>query len=277
MLTSPMSLRRSLLCNAGTAPGYVSEARLRLDASRKPIDVPCPVWLCTDMDHPPDSRVGLVGGSIERRIATSRIPPVDHPYVLAPFRRPDDVQALEDFVSGGSLQVEIGFGRAHHLLDLAAGNPAARILGFEIRRQWIKQAATGAQRRSLDTLRVIEGDARPFLERLIPPGTVECIHILFPDPWWKRRHHKRRVFTEAWMNLVATRLQPGGSVVVKTDVPAYADLMEQALSAHSGLVLRGTTTEDAVLGLVPRSHREKKCQVSNIPVYAFRYSKETTP
>lgn len=223
-------------------------------------------------DHPE----GLVGGSIERRIATSRILPIAHPNVLAPFRRVEDQPLLESFLASGPLQIEVGFGRSHHLLDLAAMNETHRILGFEIRRQWVRQAARGAERRELSNVRVIEGDARPFLTRLLKPESVSFIHILFPDPWWKRRHHKRRVFSEAWLNLASTLLVPGGSLVCKTDVPAYADLMEQNVGAHGDFRLCGTGEHDAILCRLPKSHREKKCAEYRIPVYAYRYIKETT-
>ena len=228
------------------------------------------------MSRDSDKHVGLVGGSIERRIATSRVPPVDHPFVLAPFRDESDREDLRLFTAGDGLQIEVGFGRSHHLLDLAEASTSTSVLGFEIRRQWVRQAATGAARRGLDNVRVVEGDARPFLEQLIEPGTVACVHILFPDPWWKRRHHKRRVFSEAWLGLLGSVLAPGGSLVAKTDVPAYADQMERTVAEHPSFRLCGTSVDDSLLDHVPRSHREKKCAEANIPVYAFRYTKETT-
>jgi tRNA (guanine-N7-)-methyltransferase len=223
-----------------------------------------------------EQHVGLVGGSIERRIATSRVPALEHDYVLAPFRREPDKGRFDAFVSGAPLEVEVGFGRSHHLLDLARDRPDSHVLGFEIRRQWVRQAANGAMRLELDNVRVVEGDAHPFLEKLIAPASVACAHILFPDPWWKRRHHKRRVFSKPWLDLLYRILEPGGSFVAKTDVPAYADLMGNSVGAHPGFRLVGTHSGDAVLGRVPRSHREKKCGEHNIPVYAFRYTKEPT-
>ena len=233
-----------------------------------------PIALTVNKDQ--DQHVGLVGGSIERRIATSRIPPIEHEAVLAPFRRPDDRARFADFVSAPELEVEVGFGRSHHLLELASQSSDRNVLGFEIRRQWVRQAAKGAAREGLQNIRVVEGDARPFLETLVAEGTVARVHILFPDPWWKRRHHKRRVFSKPWLDLVHRILMPGGSLIAKTDVPAYSDLMASSVGAHKGFRLMGTHIGDPVLAQVPRSHREKKCAQHNIPVYAFRYMKETT-
>ena len=226
------------------------------------------------MKKPRDKNIGLVGGSIERRVAESRIPPVDHPYVLAPFRVQGDKDAFAAFVKDAPLQVEIGFGRAHHLLDLATQASGDHILGFETRRQWCKQASTRASKRGLGNVRVVEGDARPFLERLVGDGAIGCIHILFPDPWWKRRHHKRRVFSQTWLELLWRLLEPGGSLVAKTDVPAYADLMERQVTEHSRFQLVGEHAGDALLHALPRSHREKKCAGHDIPVYAFHFVKE---
>jgi tRNA (guanine-N7-)-methyltransferase len=223
-----------------------------------------------------DQHVGLVGGSIQRRIATSRVPPIEHDFVLAPFRRPADMPQFSSFISAAPLEVEVGFGRSHHLLELARQDPDRNVLGFEIRRQWVRQAAKGAARFELDNVRVIEGDARPFMESLLAPGSVSCVHILFPDPWWKRRHHKRRVFSKPWLDLILRVLTPGGSLIAKTDVPAYADLMAKSLDDQAGFRPVGTHRGDPMLASVPRSHREKKCADHHIPVYAFRYLKETT-
>jgi len=219
-----------------------------------------------------DKLIGLVGGSIERRLATSRVPPIDDPAVLAPFRVAADRQAYLDFAGAAPLEIEVGFGRAHHLLALAQGT-AAHIVGFEVDRKWCRQAARGVARLGLDNVRVVEGDARPFLEQLCEDGGVRRVHVLFPDPWWKRRHHKRRVFSRPWLALLWRVLPPGGSLIAKTDVPAYADLIEREVAAHGGFRLRGTHVGDPALAEVPCSHREKKCAEHEIPVYAFHYVK----
>ena len=221
-----------------------------------------------------DKRIGLVGGSIERRLATSKVPPIDCARVLAPFRVEADRDAFRDFTTSAPLEVEVGFGRAHHLLALSSQASDVHVLGFETRREWCRLAARRAERQGLGNVRVVEGDARPFLEQLVDADTVRRVHILFPDPWWKRRHHKRRVFCAPWLTLLWRLLEPGGALVAKTDVPAYADLMERSVAHHGGFRLAGTHSGDSALVQLPRSHREKKCADTRIPVYAFHYVKE---
>ena len=219
---------------------------------------------------------GLIGGDLETRAKMSRVPPVEHRFVLAPYRRDGDEAVTREFVAHRPLHVEVGFGRPHYLVDLARLHPEAHVLGFEIKREWVRAAAQRAEREGLENLRVIEGDARPHLERLFAPGTVDGIHVLFPDPWWKKRHHKRRVFTADFTALLARLLAPGGDLVTKTDVPAYVDQMiDEALGA--GLELVGQGSSDPVLAALPRSHREKKCLELGVPFHMLRFQRKDQP
>jgi tRNA (guanine-N7-)-methyltransferase len=215
----------------------------------------------------------LLGGDIERRVATSRHPPLDHAQVLAPLRRPETREAFLAHVAGAGLQVEIGFARAHHMRALAQALPDSPILGFEIKRSWCAAVARRAEREGLSNIRVVEGDARPYLETLLGPASVSTFHVLFPDPWWKRKHHKRRLFEDGLIARLHDLLEEGGSLVAKTDVPAYADLMEATMAAHGGWRVEGVSNDDPVLGALPRSHRESRCRQLGIPVFAFRFVK----
>lgn len=218
--------------------------------------------------------VGLIGGSLEQRQQHAKVPPLELDRVLAPFRREGDEDLTRRFVAARPLQVEIGFGRPHYLCGLAAQQPEARVLGFEIRRRWCRDAARRSLRLGLDNLRVIEGDARALIPRLLGPETVDGYHVLFPDPWWKKRHHKRRIFQRGFVDVLAETLAVGGMLVVKTDVPAYADLIRGELLAHGALSLAAGGSSDRILAALPRSHREKKCAELGIPVLAFRFVKE---
>ena len=219
--------------------------------------------------------VGLLGGSIAQKLKHSRVPPLDHAQVLAPFKRPADATALTEFREAGPLHIEIGFGRPHHLCDLAAQEPHAQVLGIEIRRRWVRAAARRAEREQLTNLRAIEGDARSVIEALIPSDSVAAYYVLFPDPWWKKRHHKRRVFRPDFIATLHRTLTPGGMLVAKTDVPAYAELIEEQLEDVDGLELAAASASDPILAGMPKSHREKKCLEHGIPCMPFRFTKTT--
>lgn len=222
---------------------------------------------------PDGAAKGLIGGDLEVRAQNARVPPIDHPLVLAPYRAPGHDEATRAFAAHRPLHIEIGFGRPHYLLDLAKMHPDAHVLGFEIKRDWVRVAAERATREGLSNLRVIEGDARPHLERLVEPGTVDGIHVLFPDPWWKKRHHKRRVFTAEFTALLASMLAPTGRLYAKTDVPAYVDQMIESC-LEQGLVLSGEGSADPELAALPRSHREKKCLELSVPFQMLRFTRD---
>lgn len=223
-----------------------------------------------DKRMPARGLTGLIGGDLELRAKASRVPPVEHRFVLAPFRKDGDDALTRAFVQHRPLHIEIGFGRPHYLVDLAKRDPNGHVLGFEIKRDWVRAAAGKAEREGIENLRVIEGDARPHLERLFEPGTVDGIHVLFPDPWWKKKHHKRRVFTPEFTALLARLLAPEGDLITKTDVPAYVDQMiDEALAA--GLELVGQGSEDPALAALPSSHREKKCLELGVPFHMLRF------
>ncbi len=228
-----------------------------------------------DSDENRSRSVGLIGGDLEVRAKTARVPPIDHPFVLGPYRKPGDDEAFRAFVAHRPLHIEVGFGRPHYILDLAKAHPEAHVIGFEIKREWVRAAADRATREGLTNLRVVEGDARPHLERLVPDGSVDGVHVLFPDPWWKKRHHKRRVFTPEFTAELVRVLAHDGMLVAKTDVPAYADqIIDACLGA--GLVLAGEGSADPILAALPRSHREKKCLEFDVPFHMLRFTRTAT-
>jgi len=107
----------------------------------------------------------------------------------------------------------------------------------------------------------------------VPPGSVDAIHVLFPDPWWKKKHHKKRVFNPDFAALMARTISADGSIFVKTDVEAYGELLVEELTA-AGLTLAGSGTDDSILAALPQSHREKKCLEFQVPIHLYRFVHE---
>ncbi len=127
------------------------------------------------------------------------------------------------------LVLEIGFGRAELLLDLAEANPGSRYLGVEVSRKRVEKAARRVARRGLPNLRLVHAPAEYLLERVLPPAcTAEC-WVNFPDPWPKKRHFKRRLFQPPFLVLLARVLQPGAPLHTATDHMGYAEWIADVL------------------------------------------------
>jgi tRNA (guanine-N7-)-methyltransferase len=131
--------------------------------------------------------------------------------------------------------VEIGFGNGDHLLALAASRPAEDFLGVEVHRPGVGRLLLQLEARALGNVRVVCRDAVEVLERYLGGPCLDEILILFPDPWPKKRHHKRRLIQSSFVSLVAQRLKDGGAVRLATDWEPYAVEMLATLSAESQL------------------------------------------
>lgn len=135
--------------------------------------------------------------------------------------------------------LEIGFGNGEALVGLAEHNPGTNYLGIEVYRPGIGHLLLQLEARAVTNVRVIEGDARSVLPSAIPAGTLAAVYLLFPDPWPKRRHHKRRLVQPAFLELVCSRLEPSGCLYVATDVEAYALHVLSAVAEVPGLEVSG--------------------------------------
>ncbi|HUJ53967.1 MAG TPA: tRNA (guanosine(46)-N7)-methyltransferase TrmB, partial [Steroidobacteraceae bacterium] len=131
--------------------------------------------------------------------------------------------------------LEIGFGNGENLLALAAAHPERDFLGIEVHRPGVGRLLLGLEARALGNVRVICHDAVEVLEQQIAPGSLAEILILFPDPWPKKRHHKRRLLQEPFAEVLASRLSRGGVLRLATDWQPYALQMLEVLSAVRGL------------------------------------------
>ena len=133
------------------------------------------------------------------------------------------------------LVVEIGFGMGDATAEVAAANPGTNYLGIEVHRPGVGKLLDTLAKRDLRNVRIVEGDAILVLENELSPGSVDRFHILFPDPWPKKRHHKRRLIRPAIVSLLASRLKAGGIVYMATDWEEYALQAVDLLEADSEL------------------------------------------
>jgi tRNA (guanine-N7-)-methyltransferase len=131
--------------------------------------------------------------------------------------------------------LEIGFGNGENLVTLAAAHPGRDYLGIEVHRPGVGRALLALEQRALGHVRVICHDAVEVLERQIAPGSLAEVLILFPDPWPKKRHHKRRLVQPPFVALIARALAAGGTLHLATDWQPYAVEMLAVLGAAPGL------------------------------------------
>jgi tRNA (guanine-N7-)-methyltransferase len=125
-------------------------------------------------------------------------------------------------VGAAALELEIGSGHGGYALAFARAHPERALVAIEQRRKFAEELRARAERRGLAGLVVVHGDARVLAPRLFAAGSLAAIHVHFPDPWWKRRHHRRRLVDEGMSALLLGLLRPGGLLDLRTDVERYA-------------------------------------------------------
>ena len=157
------------------------------------------------------------------------------PKFLLPFQAaPLDFEAL--FGRRAPLILEIGFGMGDATAQVAAAQPQHDFIGIEVHAPGVGALLKRIGEQQLQNLRLIQHDAVEVLERMIPPDTLSGVHLWFPDPWHKKRHHKRRLVQPDWVARLATRLAPGGYLHCATDWQPYAEQMLQVLSQEPRLL-----------------------------------------
>ena len=112
--------------------------------------------------------------------------------------------------SGHPFIVEIGFGMGIATADIAQALPESRFLGLEVHAPGVGKLMSEIQKRGIGTVRVCRHDAVEVVDSMLAAGSVDGFHVFFPDPWPKKRHHKRRIMNPAFIGLMASRLKPGG-------------------------------------------------------------------
>lgn len=139
--------------------------------------------------------------------------------------------------------VEIGFGMGETSAEIAARHPEIDYLGIEVHSPGVGNLCKLIAERELTNLRIIQHDAVEVLREMIAPGTLAGVHVFFPDPWPKSRHHKRRLLQPAFVALLASRLQPAGYLHCATDWDDYAQQMLAVLAGEP--MLRNTVVDFA--------------------------------
>jgi len=147
---------------------------------------------------------------------------------------PVDLAAV--FGNARPVELEIGTGKGTFLLARAAARPEVNLLGIERAGAYCRYAADRARRAKLTNVRMLEADAVRFIRGCLAAQAVWRVHVYFPDPWPKRRHHRRRSITTAFLAEVRRVLKPGGQLIIVTDHAGYFQHIRRAIANTSGFL-----------------------------------------
>ena len=178
----------------------------------------------------------------QQRAHDTLLPRFGIPYAPAPL-------SLEAAFGRAAPKIlEIGFGMGETTAIIAAANPDRDYLGIEVHTPGVGSLLKEIGERGLTNLRIIQHDAVDVLQAMIAPEALDGVHIFFPDPWPKKRHHKRRLLQPPLVALLASRMKPGAYLHTATDWGEYAEQMLQVLAAEP--TLQNTAQDPS--GFVPR-------------------------
>ena len=168
--------------------------------------------------------------------------------------------------------LEIGSGKGLFLANAAAARPDINFFGIEIAKKYARLAAERVVKAGLTNVRLWPGDAGHLMGRRVIPASLREVHVYFPDPWWKKRHKKRRVFNETLVASIARALVPGGELHVATDVEEYFGVIRELVAADPRFV----EIDPPALGDPEHDHDyltnfERKYRIEGRPVYRTSY------
>jgi len=147
----------------------------------------------------------------------------------------EPIDLARAFGRGAPKVLEIGFGMGETTARIAAAHPEIDYLGVEVHKPGVGSLLNRIDALGLRNVRVIQRDVVEVLERMLPPASLDGGHIFFPDPWPKKRHHKRRLIQPAFTKLLASRLKPGAYLHIATDWEHYAQQILEVLAAEPAL------------------------------------------
>ncbi|CAN5798797.1 tRNA (guanosine(46)-N7)-methyltransferase TrmB [soil metagenome] len=197
------------------------------------------------------------------------------PYLLdldalqSPIRWPDL------FGNEQPVEFEVGPGKGLFLANAATRQPGHNFLGVELARKYARKAAERVAKRGLTNVRVVVGDARRMLKEFVPPASLVAVHVYFPDPWWKKRHKKRRVFNETLFGDIERTLQPGGDLYIVSDVEEYFEVMTALVANRPAFALQARpepNTPEHDLDYL--TNFERKFRIEGRPIHRQHYRRK---
>lgn len=213
---------------------------------------------------------------------------------VAPARNDDQVRLVLENLPEGRLdlaalfgndhdvELEVGIGKGRFILLAAAARPDVNWIGIEYAARYFEQSLDRVAKRSYPNVRLLLGDAVPFVRDRLPDAGLAACHVYFPDPWPKKRHHKRRFFRPDMLDEVARVLRPGGLLRAATDHPEYAAAIREAMAAHTAFEDAGGAAAWDLPGMADYTEHgvtnfEIKYRREGRPIHRFAWIRRTAP
>jgi tRNA (guanine-N7-)-methyltransferase len=186
------------------------------------------------------------------------------------------VEFRDIFGRNAPLHVEVGSGKGTFLLNQAKFQPDVNFIGIEWASRYYRFAVDRIGRWNLTNVRIIRTDAARFIAEFVPDGCVDCFHIYFPDPWPKKRHHKRRFLNLANVDHLIRCLKPAGTIRIATDFSEYFEQIKSVLAARTDRLeqIDFMPTAGAAIGEWVGSNFERKYLKENRPIFTLAVRKK---
>jgi tRNA (guanine-N7-)-methyltransferase len=186
----------------------------------------------------------------------------------------DDWQVETLFDNDAPLEIDVGCGKGMFVLGAGLAVPKENWLGIEVSRKYARFSAARLANRELTNGAILHGDAERFFAERLGDVSLAGVHVYFPDPWWKKRHHRRRIMNERFVAQVERVLIPGGRLHFWTDVSDYFDMGLEAVREATKLNGPLPVDEQSPLAAIEyRTNFERRTRLAGEPVYNAEFEK----
>jgi tRNA (guanine-N7-)-methyltransferase len=190
------------------------------------------------------------------------------------FETPLSWSAIIARIPAASVELEVGSGKGLFLASAAAAAPERHFVGIELAAKFANRAADRIGKAGIANATMLRGDAKQFLEKIVPDASIERLHVYFPDPWWRNKHKKRRVLNEQTIQDIQRVLLPGGEFHFWTDVLDYYEHICGEVMDHTLLYGPRYVPEPvASHHLDYTTHFERRARLNSQPVYRAVFQK----
>lgn len=185
---------------------------------------------------------------------------------------PVPLESAALFKRAASLEIEVGSGKGLFLFEASGENPDRNYLGCEVSGKYARFAAARLARQQRQNAIMVHGDAQTLFRDMLLDGCAASVHVYFPDPWWKKRHRRRRVLNESFLKDIERVLEPDGVFHFWTDVEEYFRVTLELISEITDLAGPNEVAErPAEHDMDYRTHFERRMRLHDVAVYRAEF------